>query len=73
MVVHEYFKLIPEIILDIIHQEIPNLEKNILDIIKKREDKVRILQALEDTIQVLNKMNRHESVDYLKKIKALII
>ncbi|MFC1842171.1 DUF86 domain-containing protein [Candidatus Dependentiae bacterium] len=72
VVVHEYFKLIPEIIFDIVKEEIPKLEKKTLQAIKQQKDKTLFLQAIKDTKSVLNKMNRHESIAYLDNVEAII-
>jgi uncharacterized protein with HEPN domain len=71
-VVHEYFSIAPGIIMEIIEEEIPALEENIIDLINEIKDKKYILQAISDTKKVLSKINRHESVSYLEKIENKI-
>jgi|GEM_PF-758157 len=73
VVVHKYFGTEPEIIFAVANEEVPILEKQMLDILKTIDEKPYLLQAIEMTIPIYSKMNRHETVNYLeilsKKLK----
>jgi len=71
-VVHKYFGIEPGIVFEVATKEIPLLEKNVLNLIKRMKDKKYLLQAMGDTKTVLSKLNRRDSVAYLKKIEGLI-
>lgn len=66
VVVHKYFGTEPEIIFAIAKEEIPVLENQIFDVLQKINDKTYLLQAIEMTIPIYEKMNRVETVEHLK-------
>ncbi len=72
IIAHEYFGLNEDEIFNIVKEEVPELEKEIIAFISKFPDKKLISQALSDVRNDLLKINRRESVDYLEKIEALI-
>jgi len=69
LIAHEYFGVIPSMVLEIIREDVPVLEKDLLSLIKNKRDKTQIIQAIDDTIEELVQMNRQESVNCLKDIK----
>ena len=68
VVVHKYFGTEPEIIFAVANGEVPTLEKQILNVLQKIEEKIYLLQAIEMTIPIYDKMTRTETVEYLKKV-----
>jgi len=68
VVVHKYFGSDPEIIFAIATKEIPVFEKQILKVLQKIEDKFYLLQATEMTIPIYEKMQRKDTVDFLKTL-----
>ena len=68
VVVHKYFGAEPEIIFAVANDEVPIFEKQVLNLLKKIEDKAYLLQAIELTIPIYAKMKRDESVAYLKMV-----
>ena len=70
--VHEYFGIDLGIIFSAVKEEVPALEEEILNFIQKKENKTNFIQALLDTKQELEEINRKDSIAYLEKIRSLI-
>ena len=68
VVVHKYFGTEPEIIFAVANEEVPVLENQIFNVLQKIDDKGYLLQAIEMTIPIYDKMNRTETVEYLKNV-----
>lgn len=49
-------------------EEVPGFEKKIFKMLHAIDDKKYLLQAIEMTIPIYEKMNRCETVGYLKKV-----
>jgi uncharacterized protein with HEPN domain len=73
LVVHQYFSVDPDIIFEIVQKEIPLLEENVLELIKKLQDKTDIHQVIEDLKIVFQKIGRHETIAYLIEFQDWII
>ena len=71
-VVHRYFSIEPILVFEVVNRELPPLEKNVLELIKRVVDKKAFMQAVNDTKKFLSKIKRHESVVYLDRIENLL-
>jgi uncharacterized protein with HEPN domain len=72
LVVHQYFSVDPDIIFEIVQKEVPQLQKNVLELIKKLSDKTEIYMVLSDLKTVFQKIGRHETVAYLIELEDWI-
>ncbi|MBU1007778.1 DUF86 domain-containing protein [Candidatus Dependentiae bacterium] len=72
LITHNYFGVIPKMVFEIIHEDVPKLEKDILNLINRKKDRSDILQAIADTKEELTTLNRRESVAYLEKIEKIL-
>ena len=68
VVVHKYFGTEPEIIFAVANKEVPFFEKQILSVLQDIRDKAYLLQAIEMTIPIYEKMHRKDTVDCLRKV-----
>lgn len=69
VVIHEYFGLSFDEVYQIIKKELPILEKEFINFIKKLWCEKTMQQSFEDTLNELRWMGRDESVKYLTKLK----
>ncbi|MFH1253946.1 MAG: HepT-like ribonuclease domain-containing protein [bacterium] len=69
VVIHEYFGLSFDEVYQIIQKELPILEKEFINFIKKLWKEKSIQQSFEDTLNELRWMEREESVKYLTQLK----
>lgn len=69
IVIHEYFGLNLDEVYHAIHKDLPILEQQIITLLKNLwvEESMRL--TFEDTLQELNRIGRHESVQYLTIIQ----
>lgn len=72
LVVHQYFSVDPDIIFEIVQKEIPSLEKDVLELIKKLSDKTVIYMVISDLKTLFQKIGRHETVAYLIELEDWI-
>lgn len=72
IVAHAYFGLDFKEIFHIIINDIPTLEKEIMVLLKKYQDKAMLLQALQKTQNDLEQMYRTDSLSYLKKVEDVL-
>ena len=72
IVAHEYFGINYYQVFDIIKIQIPRLEQEIIDLIKKLPDKDLIFVAIESFIKDLFVMNRLASAKNLQLLKSII-
>ena len=66
VVVHKYFGTEPEIIFAVANNEVLILESQMFNVFQKMDDKTYLWQAIEMTIPIYEKINRVETVNYLK-------
>jgi len=69
LVVHEYFSIDPEIVFEVATKEVAILKKDVLNLLKKAENKTYIFQAIEDSKKALEKIRRQKSIEYLEGLK----
>lgn len=72
LVVHQYFSIDSDIIFEIVQSEIPLLEGNILELVKKFSDKTDINKIIAKLKVVFQKNGRHETVAYLIELEDWI-
>ena len=72
LIIHQYFGVIPSMVFEIIHEETPELEKDILNLMKRQKDRKLLMQAITDMKSELVAMRRHESIAYLEKLEDLL-
>ncbi|MDO8446391.1 MAG: DUF86 domain-containing protein [Deltaproteobacteria bacterium] len=68
VIVHEYFGIDADEVFKVVKDNINTLEEEIMELIAGITDKARLYDALDCAIEDLYKMNRKESIDYLKSI-----
>lgn len=73
VIIHFYFGVDLDIVFKkIVLEEIPLLEKSIVDLIRNKNDLTDFLLAVSDTKEDFAELNRYESVAYLEKIESLL-
>jgi len=72
VVIHEYFGISYRHVFDIVKTEVPKLEAEMIEFIKKISHQESLLQAFEDFKTDLVSMNRYESIAYLERIQGVI-
>lgn len=68
IVIHEYFGVSYSEVFEIIKEEVPKLEKELLRFLKDFEDKEAMCKVLTSTKIELKEMGRDKSLEYLDKI-----
>jgi uncharacterized protein with HEPN domain len=69
VLIHFYFGIDLEEIYKIAQEKVPFLEKDILDLVKRKSDYNKVFQAIGDAKADLTDAFRHESVKYLESIE----
>ena len=72
ILIHFYFGINLKEVFRISLEEVPKLEKNILDFIKKKDDRSIFLRVIKGAKTDLAKLYRNESIKYLEKIEKII-
>lgn len=72
IVAHEYFGLNAEQVFDITTNDVPELEAQILNFVKKLSQKEKFNLVINQAIIDLEKTNRSQSIEYLKSINPKI-
>jgi len=73
LIIHFYFGVDLKLVFyEIIRRDVPDLQKTIIQLIKREKDLDAFLLAIEDTKADLADIYRYESVAYLEKVENLL-
>jgi uncharacterized protein with HEPN domain len=72
IVAHEYFGIDVDQIFDIAKNDVPELEQELMDLVKQYPDQTSIKLAIEQAIIDMKKAKRHHSVEYLGNLHSLL-
>ncbi len=72
VIAHEYFGIIPTLVMNVVKDELPTLEQDIFTLMEKQEDQTSLQQAIIDAKTELERMNRRESVAHLNSIEKTL-
>ena len=72
VVTHEYFGINQDQVFDIVKNDVPLLEKELIDMIKKFSDLTIIEHVIDETKLDLIQINRQASIEYLDDLKQML-
>ena len=73
IVAHEYFGIDLDIVYEVVTKKVPELEKNIFELLQNFKEDKNLIIAISHAKKELQKMNRPKSLAYLTEIEKLLL